>query len=797
MTSRKTAPSGGAVSGSCQSTGCRNAAVARCAQCGRAFCASHGDANNNGRVRCTSCLEQVFGRIAALALRSNRLDDAAAALAPWTDGSPAMTAARQQLGLVRAQQGNARAAMEQFQPLLPSLENAPGFRPVLAQVYLRRAAQFIVAEDLLTAAGDLAAATRLDPQLQTAHRVLPRLRNWLVLSLIRSGELERAAQEWEAEWATCPTSLRLNHWLAILNYRIGYTREKQRAAALQNGGASIPTVADPYWRRAIGCWGAVLYSPAFWDTWRQERAQSAGLNFSDEDITAIKDTIKDRIQLDLRDGASNAEQAGRKQEADQYHELEVLWGLEIITAKLVGDCTLEYNVKDWSRGLACGPLMLEQLNGTTAGKPVATALRRAAPSFPGVMGKELAQYISPLGRYHFLINEKRFDQAIADLEKVSAWPQSKELLGIALAAKAAELTQPDQWDEALSAFERAKGYKADLSAYEKTIVNGSLNRVRELMKDEAQYDTAIDRLERALKLVNDGQEIRSNLSVAYAQKARVYNNNGDYEQAAKLIRIAVKHDPNEPQTRHWARVTMGNLAGKIFEREPDKAVQLLNEGFTYEDTREVRQEFSNMLFNWSTTFARKKDRSRAVQLMLEEIRYDPEAKVPANQQEAAKRVHLFFIFEAHEALEKNDFNSALDNIAQARQYYEDAETFLLHAAVLRNAGRPDQALQVLKDGYMRNSSNTDLRHAYCVALHNRGVEMANADRYDQSIDLLKQALNVENSEDTRKMLSQAYQLRANNKAKYQDRYGTIADLQEALKYDPNNWELSNLIRRIS
>jgi len=780
--------------------GCQNVAIARCTQCNKPFCATHGGLIENKTSRCLICQQQTFDRILAGAARTNHLDAAVDTITVWAQGDNASPVAQRALGLLYAHLGNWEAALSLLKTLPGASSNSSTLDADLAQVYLQRGAQAITKDNLLSAATDIVESLRLNPQLADAQRILPFLRNWQVLAQIRAGEVVAASSVWEIQFEQEPTNLTLIHHLGILYYRIASEMETMNDKISKNGYVKSPAdtkTVDAFWRKTIAHWAVILRNSSYWDEWRQQRFGATGIALTDEDIVAARNNMEERLLRDFRDYASNCESAGKTDDAARFHEYELLWGLELHTTKLMRECVLEYAVKDWPHGLGCGPIMLERLGKLTASKNLVAGLRRAALSFPDGMGHELSQYISAIGRYCYLINENYLDQAVTELEKVSAWPQTKELYTTALCAKAQELAQLGQWDEALSIFEKAQHNGANLSTHYLLIANGSLKRAKELLAKDDDHGPVIRLLELALKLLGDNAEIKQNLAAVYAQKARIANNADHYEEAAEYIRIALKYDPSEPQTKHWARVTMANLAGSIVDGNPDRAISLLKEALTYEQDEQVAKMLSHFAFNHSVTLARAKNRERAVTFMRDFIQYNPEAKANPTIDEARETLQRFFLVEASENAENNQFSQAIDLVKEALNYLDDSTGRGFLAQLLLKAGRYDEGIKTMQDAVNRDRSNKELRHSLCVMLHNRGIELANQDKYDQAINYLRQALQIESDPATKSNLSAIYKNRAVERINRGDRSGAISDLRDALNYNPSDYELKSLLNRIN
>lgn len=776
----------------CFSTGCQSEPKARCEICGQIFCRTHGRVGKAYRPRCEQCLGKTFTQIVTAAKRAHRLDDAVSILTPWADGELGVSQARRALGLIRAQNGDLDGALELLEPLVNDGGNSQAFFAALAQIYLRRGANLVAQEEMVAAATDVAEALRLNPQLVEAQRALPLLRNWRVVGLIRAGDLVSASRVWEEEFSRDPTDLTLTHHLGILYYQIASRMEAQAQQ-----GQNVPG-ADAYWRKTLACWAVVLRNPDFGQTWRAQRRADAKLEIKEEEWVGARTAMEERLLRDFRDYASKYGDAGRAADAGRFHELEVLWGLELYTAKQIREYALEFRVNGWLHGFGCGPLMLEQLGALPATKDNVANLRRAALTAQDAMGKRVAQLLSPMGRYYFLIQERRLDQAIEELEKVSAWPQTKEYLGLAYAEKGRELADQYQWEDAVGAFEKASANGADLRGDSARLAEGASKCARQMLEEnDDEYARPVQLLERTLKVVGNNTAIRENLAAMYAQQARIANNADRFEEAARLIRIALQYDSSEQQTRHWARITMANWGASVAPTDPDRAIMLVKEGLSYEQNEETSNILAIMLIERGINLARAKNRQRAIECVRESFQYSPGPDHPPTVEAARAFLKGFWHKEASEALDKNQYSQAVDAAREALQYVDNSDTRQIVAVCLFRAGRQDDAIQELRGALARDRSNQEVKHQLHVWLHNRAVELANADRHDSAIDYFRQSLELENSPDTRRMLAQVYGNRAVTKFQRGDSWGAKQDLQEALKYDPRNSDIRSALNRIS
>jgi tetratricopeptide (TPR) repeat protein len=704
----------------------------------------------------------------------------------------------------------------------------------------------------VAAALDVTEAARLDPELVVARRAAKLMGDWRALGAVEARRFDEAAAIWKAELAEAPADPGVLHRLALL-----FSRE---ASALDPG----PAAAEDVWSWAIACWAAVLHSPAF----RVDLCRRTGRAISDEDAAAARQAVAALLTQDLRDRA-HAHPPG------PYRDLEVRLGLELRVASLIAELAPGRYAPGWPAGFACGPQLLKRLLTISAGEPIVSALRAAQPRLPGEAGERLRQLLSATGRQRYLLDERRYSDAIAELEAMSGWPEAGVLLAEALLARARELHAAAGWDDALACVERAAAAGADLADVEPLVADASIKRAREILDaDDEDYATAVRVLELGLRLLPGHAGIKGNLGATYAQLSRQANNRREYERAVELVRHALLYAPDDDGTRHFAQVAHANLASQVLTSDgggdADRAIALLKEALGFEADEETSKLLSSVLFQRAREMAIGRRRGEAVALMREEIEFDPEARVRPTEEEAKRRLGNVLFTEAARQADEERYAQAVDLLQEARWYDDDQPTRLHLAISLFRAGRPDESIELLRsearsspgntrivqqlevavasralelaearqvergirlaravlaerelagvrncliqicnraeryeeaiaaigDGLTRDPSIVERRRWLCVALHNRGVQLANEDRHDEAISYFKQALRIENEQVSRRQLAQALGMRAAERARSGNRWGAREDLEEAVRYDPANETLRRWLQAV-
>lgn len=823
---QQTIPRRSELATTCEHDGCAARVVGRCVQCGRACCVAHGASSATKPFRCYACLETAVRTMVACGVRAGQPEVVTAILERWLEEPAYAPFAQRLLGSLLAGQGRYDAALAMLEQAAQRPQATSDIAAQLAVIHLLRAREAAADGDLLQAAKAVSAAARLDGNQPQTQTLLSLLHNWQGLALLQDGAFEPAVHWWEEKLRQEPTNLLLIHQLAILYYRAASSLEATLPPAEQN--TPVRQFADACWRGSVGAWAAVLHSSAFWTAWRRQRTQAAGYSVSDEQPAVAVASIKEKLLQDLRDRGFLAPQ--------RFGELERLWLMECKTAELMAQCLREGQVAGWPAGFACGPLMLQQLQRLPAGSALTGALWRHVSSLSHPQAQILTNYLSPLGRQHFLIDENYLDQAILEMEAQSRTPAVQTLLGKALGCKAQELAQLRQWQAALSLFERSHSLGADMAGYADTIAEAGIALAKERLDQEDDYTQTAAVLEQARTLIGTNGDLDANLAATYAQAARTANNRDDFDEAARLIRLALQFQDDDPMTLHFAQVVMANSAVVVAETDMERALALLREAISYEDTEELRTLLSALLYRHILTMAHAKKRERAIALMQERIQCDPEIVAAPTVAEACHRISVLLFHEAVEMGENDRFVGAIDLAQEARVYEDDHETRLLLAQLLYQANRYDEALQILRaevraapgDAGTRSllvqvlytqaaqaarakhydnaitllkesliyDNHGDAQRMLGTVLHNSAVQLVEQDRYDQAIQRFLEALRFNDDGNTRAMLAQTYGLLAVKKFQRGDHWGAKQDLQEALKYDPYNSDLQAAYRRL-
>ncbi len=781
----------------------------------------------------------ILNQLTTVGARANLLNDTVRLLVPLTQSNRTSDVSKRWLSLAYAHQGDFKTALDYVQSLIQGNDIDQIDRLTVGQIYLRRAAEEVMNNNLLGAAQLVENAVQVYPDLPEANKALLLLKDWQLFSKIQSGSLGIALQVWEDELQNKPFDLRLIHNLAILSYRIASELDKARLNTTDNRVSKLHLTSDDskeFWYRTIRYWATVLHSTNFFESWREDRQLKAKLTISEEDYESIRESIHEQILQDIRDSASNIREAGLLSESLAHQELELCLAFEMKTARLMEDCIQKISIPGWPEGFACGPLMLEWLNQNPASSKWIERLKSTQFPLVNQSSIKFKYYISPLGRQYFLIDEGKSDQAISELEKMPLNTEINALLAQAFCIRGNQAIEQGNTREALEAFERAKNKGASLTSYEEMICEDVLRFVKDaLAEDDEDLDIPIEVLEQTLRIVGKDLEIVSNIAALYAEKARIRYNEDQVEEAVQLIRTALKYGQDD-RIKIGARIIISNYGLSISDNDPDRAISLLKEALSYEFDDEVSRVLSMLLFGRALGFARSGNREKAISYMLDVLRYNPDKEEPSPVI-ARRRLNGVLLKEAAEFADKGDYRRAIDLVKEARQYEDDSDTRQILAVLLYLADRYEEAVQILKYEVQINPSNWELKRnlaqvlmanasqysrksqfepainlvkkamnydndpdisrALSVLYRNYGVSLAYQERFDEAINQLQQSLYLNDTPETHKVLAQVYVARAYQKVQRSDRWGAQQDLREAIRHDPYNSKYRTLLNNIS
>lgn len=785
-------------SAACSFPGCAELSGQVCPVCGKPWCQSHLIVQGNLRPICIQCADKIAHQLLSTAAKTNNLSAALSPIAILEKQSASAAVARLLKGLIFAEQGNSAEAFDLLEPIASAAISTHSLREKTSRLSLACATQRATVNDLAGAAKSIAKAFAFDPNLKT-YPAANQLTTWQALSEVINGNLPEAINIWEQEWQSRPIDLSLIHNLAITYFRLASEREAQE---LSTGKIDPQHSTEILWKNVVAFWSAILFSRSFWNNWALKRLEISQTEVTSEEIEQVRKTIEENLTQDFRNYEDEWNKKGNSSKAKLFHNMDITWGLEKETAKILGDLAQEFRVNSWPHGFSCGPNMLTTLSASPNTKSIVISLSHALPQFLGSSGQRLKNYISPMGRYHYLLDANLLDQAIIELEAVQAWPQAKTILGQAQLLKGAEMLHVGDLEGAVGLLEKAKLNGADIQTIVSPIIELSINFSKENLSRLSNasegtnakdlFGQGVHTLDRVFTLVGNESRLCQELAASLALQSRMSLKDGRIDESERLIRRAYQVNPQDVETQKSACVVMFNIAVALADQAPDRAHYYIQQSLNFQNSVEDRKDASEFMFGLARKAIDAKKRQQAVQYMLECLRYNPEQKTTPTATEAKHVIKQYLKSEAVDALKANRERQALGLLEEARNYGDDAELLYLIAIIYGNMGRLEEKVQLLSAAYQANPSDSDIRQAYQISLHNRGVQYANADRYDQAIKDMTLALQIMDSNETRKMLAQCYALRGVRKANSADRYGAISDVDQALRLDPYNSDFRRL-----
>ena len=252
----------------------------------------------------------------------------------------------------------------------------------------------------------------------------------------------------------------------------------------------------------------------------------------------------------------------------------------------------------------------------------------------------------------------------------------------------------------------------------------------------------------------------------------------------------IRYDPKATfhPTESDARQRLGNVllikaTEKVEANNINEAIEMASEARQYYDDSETRKLLAVFYFK-----AGRIDDS--LNLLKQELKNNP------SDQTVRRNIGQALYSKAVQDANRNNLSQAIDNLKEALNYDSDPEIRDSLIALYMRAERFSDAATIVREDQQRDPDNKAKQHTLAVALHNIAMNLMNREEWDQAINYFVQALQIENEETTQKMLAQADSGRGIKKYNQGDRWGGIRDVEEALKHDPYNSNIQNVLNRM-
>ncbi|MEZ0091714.1 hypothetical protein [Streptacidiphilus sp. EB129] len=681
-------------------------------------------------TRCHTCIDADLAALLAHALRADAPEQVTAPLAAWAavlpaDGGSAATM-RGALARIRLRAGDLDGATA-------ALDGADAATRRL--VALRRASAAAALGDYERTFTDLREAQDAVPDDPTVATALPLLAEHEALAHARAGRHAQAWIRYHELWQAKPQDIRSLHSLGLASYRLASDR---LAGRLPTGGqlagddGEQPDCAaeQDYWTWTMACWAAALHHPDLWPG----IAEATGRPVPDERATSVRGALIERIRQDLRgldesDGPSGSDSAGPVGRA-------VRWELECHSSQVMADAGVYVTAESTGkRPLVCGPVLLQLLaeaGSSTAGTALGLRdwLGREPPSESAA---KLRPMFQPLGGYWFLVDQRRFEEAVTGLRALSPGQlgtAGSTLLADALLASARDHHAHLRWGAALTEFAEAVGLGAELSpAQREDTADAGVKEARRLLaEDRDAHETAVAVLELALRLVPGDASVAANLSAGYAQLGlRANNKSKDFAEAVRLLRKALVLAPDDPTAREFAAAALGNRADELLGSDDQSSL------------------------------------TEAEELLVESLELDP-----GNAGRRRLHAHVLYLRAKAVVLLRDGSGPALRLMTASIETDPDAKQ---------------------KTG---TDIDQEARRRVSVLVHNHGVELLKAKKHAEGVSFLTTALGILNDPVTRQQLAGAYANEAYRQANQSQFASALTNTKEGLTYEPDNSDLLRL-----
>jgi len=339
-----------------------------------------------------------------------------------------------------------------------------------------------------------------------------------VEGLLRAGKRTELADRWEKARANkVGADPRVDHNLGVLYWWSAVAGEAYLARTAK-ASAEDSRKIDSLWLRAIPNLVFVAYLPGHWEA-AQARLKSFGCTLASGDEVAphARRRILDEAAVRMGAYAASAQEKGDAALQQRWSGLRTHFDVERTSTEELAQLIREGHFKDLR---PCGPLLAAMFNGREF-----IYSRLSSGQVPRERVAKLLTYFSPVGRVQLLVDEQRFDEALATLDALPADArergEARALYATALAARAKILLAKE---ETIDAGAKELGKAA---VHARKAGDASVKKIVETGKDiaagwinVADYEKAISLLEPLYDALSD-VSVRDLLVVAYCDRGSI------------------------------------------------------------------------------------------------------------------------------------------------------------------------------------------------------------------------------------------------------------------------------------
>ncbi len=154
------------------------------------------------------------------------------------------------------------------------------------------------------------------------------------------------------------------------------------------------------------------------------------------------------------------------------------------------------------------------------------------------------------------------------------------------------LITPGKFDEAMKKLEKGLGYAKGDHDLESTLVAICLDEAKRLAEGDKKEDIekAIKVLERGRKSFSKNKQLKENLAIRYANRARILNNSNNYEAAVEDLWRALDIDKDSGLALKALPIITRNCAIPLHNSgRSDRAMEVLAKSRRYSDSEELKR----------------------------------------------------------------------------------------------------------------------------------------------------------------------------------------------------------------